>query len=137
MADDDPDALDPDVERKLGAPDRRDLAWVRERVREETERRGTAGSGCGDTLYALCVLLFLLGDAEDARLIHAAKSANMDCGVIIDAGLLSMRRTLAELRAVLDPAGDAELLEALESVFSFPDELENLETYLRDYFELD
>ena len=70
-------------------------------------------------------------------LIYAAKHANMDCGAIIDLGLLSMRRTLAELRAALDPVQDAPLLRDLESLFSYEDELEDLESNLRGYFSLD
>jgi hypothetical protein len=100
-------ALDPDVERRLRAPAPADLDWIRERVRAETAHRRKTLAGCGDTLYALCFLLYLLGDAEDCRLVYAAKHANIDCGCMIDRGLLSMRRTFAELKAVLDPAQDA------------------------------
>ena len=138
MVDDDPNALDPDVERALRAPCPQDLGWIRERVRVETAHRCKTLGGCGDTLYALCFLLYLLGDAEDSRLIYAAKHANMDCGAIIDLGLLSMRRTLAELRAALDPVQDAPLLRDLESLFSHQqEELEDLESNLRGYFGLD
>jgi hypothetical protein len=137
MTEDDVDTFDPEVERKLHAPDARDLAWVRERVRALTALRSEHLDGCGDTLYALCFLLYLLGEAEDARLIYAAKCANMDCGATLDAGLLSMRRTLPELRAALDPARDAALLSALESVFEDPDELAELASNLRRYFGVD
>lgn len=134
MFDHDADALDPEVERKLFAPNPRDLPWVRERIRALIAQRSAALEGCGDTLYALCFLLYLLGDAEDARLIYAAKRANMDCAAMIDAGLLSMRRTLPELRAALNPAQDAALLAELQSVFADPDSLEELEDNLRGYF---
>jgi hypothetical protein len=133
----DPDELDPEVERRLKAADPRDLEWVRERVRTETAQRRATLEGCGDTLHAASFLLYLLGDAEDSRLIHAARRANMDCGATIEPGLLSLRRSLPELEAALDPAKDAQLLEALEAVFSDPDELENLESNLRDYFGID
>jgi hypothetical protein len=113
----DPDTLDPDVERRLHAPAPQDLEWIRERVRAETARRRETLEGCGDTLYALCFLLYLLGDAEDCRLIYAAKHANMDCGAMIDSGLLSMRRTFSELGAALDPVRDAPLRKDLESLF--------------------
>jgi hypothetical protein len=79
----------------------------------------------------------MLGDAGDSRLIHAAKHANMDCGAMIDSGLLSMRRTLSELRAALDPVQDASLLTDVEALFSQPEELERVESNLRGYFELD
>lgn len=132
-----PDDLDPEVERRLRAPDRSDVEWIRERLHRETEDRRTTLEGCGDTLYALCFLLYLLGDAEDCRLIHAAKHANMDCGAMIDSGLLSMRRTLPELRAALDPVRDASILEALESLFSAPEDMEEVERNLRHYFDVD
>lgn len=131
------DALDPDVERMLRTPSAHDLGSIRERIREETAARRAALEGCGDTLYALCFLLYLVGEAEDARLIHEARTANMDCRATIDAALSSMRRTPAELRAVLDPVRDAGLLSELESVSSQPEELEELESDLRSYFELD
>jgi hypothetical protein len=137
MSDDASKELDPDVERRLHTLDPRDLVWARDRVRQETTRRLNGLDGCGDTLYALCFLLYMLGDAEDSRLIHAAKRANMDCGAMIDAGMLSMRRTLAELRAALDPVEDARLLTDLESLFSRPEDLENVESNLRSYFGLD
>jgi hypothetical protein len=133
---DDPDTLDPDLEGRLRARDPRGLAWVRAQVRAETSRRRETLEGCGDRLYALCFLLYLLGEAVDSRLIYAAKRANMDCGAMIDAGLLAMRRTLPELREALDPARDAELLERLESLFSHPEELEDVERNLLGYFGL-
>jgi hypothetical protein len=49
--DDDDGELNPEVERRLQAPDRADLAWVRERTIAVTKARRAAGGGCGDTLY--------------------------------------------------------------------------------------
>src|SRR5688572_17949487 len=92
----DEDDLDPEVARRLRMPDARELPWIRERLRNETRRREETG-GCGDTLYALCFLIYLVGDAEDAALVHAAKYANFDCGCMIDRGLLTMRRALPDL----------------------------------------
>jgi hypothetical protein len=135
VPEDDFDELDPEVERRLRAPARGEVDWVRERVRAETARRREAG-GCGDNLYALCFLLYLVGDARDSRLIFAARRANMDCGAMIDLGLLSMRRPASELKAALDPVADALLLRELDSLFSNPGEVDEAETNLRGYFRL-
>jgi len=130
---DDPGALDPEVERRLRAADPADLAWVRARIEAETARREAAGGGCGDTLYALAFLLYLVGEATDARRIRAAKHANFDCGCTIDRQLLTMRRKLDELRAALDPVHDGKLLAEIAAVIADPDH-DDLEGGLRRYF---
>jgi hypothetical protein len=54
------------------------------RVREE--------GGCGDPLYALCFMLFWLGNEDDYDVILAAKESNQDTGTRIDAYMLTMRK---------------------------------------------
>ncbi len=129
------DEIDPEVERRLRAPDPADLPWIRARIERETAARRAAGGGCGDTLYALAFLLYLVGDATDAPRIHAAKYANFDCGCTIDRGLLTMRCSLDELRAALDPSTHGRLLAEAAAVIASPDH-DDLEGALRHYFAL-
>ena len=102
---------------------------------EATYDRGTVSLICGGG--GVTALTATTSRAYQGAAYDQAKNANMDCGEMIDAGMLSMRRTLGELRAALDPAEDAALLGELESGFDDPDELEELEGNLRAYFQLD
>ena len=57
----------------------------------ETLRAQSEG-GCGDALYALCFMLYWLGNEDDEALIWEAKYSNMDTGSMIDPHMLTMRK---------------------------------------------
>ena len=74
--------------RDFGAVDR---PLIRALAEIETHRAREEG-GCGDALYALCFMLFWLGNEEDYDVIVTAKESNVDTGAMIDAYMLTMRR---------------------------------------------
>jgi hypothetical protein len=92
----------------LRAPDRKDLAQIRALTRQAiTANREDDDIGCGDELYALCFLLYQVGEPEDVALVYEAKYLNMDTGVMIDQDLLTMGRdkdTMLAAVAALPPA---------------------------------
>jgi hypothetical protein len=129
------------IEPLLRAADRNDLAQIRALVRQAiAANRDDDDIGCGDELYALCFLLYLVGDPDDALLVHEAKYLNMDTGVMIDRDLLTMRRdrdTMLRAIAAL-PAGVAPPLLVRDLTAAFDDpKFESpalFEASLRGYF---
>lgn len=131
----DDSALEDLVLGLLKAPDTADLAYVRALTRAEIERRRTGG-GCGDALYGLCFLLYLVGDASDVFLIDDAKHANFDAGVMIDVDFYRMRRTRDEMLAAV--RGHVRAEELVRTAFDAPNypSPRELEAGVRHYFGL-
>ncbi|MCC6644427.1 MAG: hypothetical protein IT374_02510 [Polyangiaceae bacterium] len=98
------------IARWLRAPRTEDLDEIRGLTRATiAARRASPEDGCGDDLYALCFLLYLVGEPEDVVLIDDAKHLNMDTGCMIDRFLLTMRRDRRTmLGAVAAVAADAD-----------------------------
>ena len=74
--------------RDFGQVDRRLIITL---IDIETRRAREEG-GCGDPLYALCFMLFWLGNEEDEGIIFSAKESNQDTGTMIDSYMLTMRK---------------------------------------------
>jgi hypothetical protein len=74
--------------RDFGPVDRRLIIALAE---IETHRAREEG-GCGDPLYALCFMLFWLGNEDDYDVIVTAKESNQDAGTMIDSYMLTMRK---------------------------------------------
>ena len=68
-----------------------DRQLIRTLAEIETHRAREEG-GCGDPLYALCFMLFWLGNVDDYDVIITAKESNMDTGAMIDSYMLTMRK---------------------------------------------
>src|SRR5262249_54058036 len=79
-----------------------DLPLVRALFVAETERACALHDGCGDPLYALCFMLYLLGEKDDVFLIYQAKFSSMDAGCMIDGQMLTMHRDAANMVAFLE-----------------------------------
>lgn len=76
------------IEPLLRAPRREDLPEIRALTRKAIAANvDDPDIGCGDELYALCFLLYLVGDPEDVALVYEAKYLNMDTGSMIDSQL--------------------------------------------------
>jgi hypothetical protein len=90
--------------------------------------------GCGDALYGLCGLLYLIGEPADAALIHEAKSLNHDAGAMIDRDFLTMRSDRATVLAAIPPA----LARAVSAAFDDADRRSpaEIEAGLRRYFDI-
>jgi len=87
---------DADLREKLALALLRDFGPIDRRliialVEIETHRAREEG-GCGDPLYALCFMLFWLGNEEDHNIILTAKESNQDTGTMIDSYMLTMRK---------------------------------------------
>ena len=91
------------VERLLRVSDRRDLDEIRALTRDAIAAiQADEDRGCGDELYALCFLLYLVGDPADVALVYAAKYLNMDTGCMIAGGLLTMGRDRETMMRAID-----------------------------------
>lgn len=131
------------IEQLLRAPNRDDLVEIRALTRQAiAANRRDDDIGCGDELYALCFLLYLVGDPEDVALVYEAKYLNMDTGSVIDAHLLTMRRDRATMLAALaslPPGVQRPHLESdLVDAFDRPifDDSAAFERGLRQYFNV-
>lgn len=112
------DEVDERILAMLAKPEGADLDEVRALLRAETQVRRLEGDGCGDTLYALCFLLYLIGDADDVLHIHDAKHVNFDAGCMIDHDFYQMRRTRDEMLAIA--RGNARLEQRVNGAFDQP-----------------
>jgi len=126
----------------LRASDRNDLAQIRALTRQAiTANREDDDIGCGDELYALCFLLYLVGEPEDVALVYEAKYLNMDTGVTINQDLLTMRRDretmLAAIAGLPKAAARPNMARDLVAAFDRPtfDTPAALEQSLRGYFK--
>lgn len=126
----------------------RDRSLLRELVAQETAARRSTDDGCGDTLYALCFMLYCVGEPEDCLLLHEAKHANFDAGCTIDSHMLTMRRRRAEMLAFLDerlgdavplPASTSTIRSDVEAAFDQPtySTPEAFDNSMRHYFGLE
>ncbi len=128
--------------------DSQDRALLRELVVQETAARRSTDDGCGDTLYALCFMLYCVGEPEDCLLLHEARRANFDTRCMIDSQMLTMRRQRAEMMAFLDkrfgemvpqPTSVSTMLGDIQAAFAHPTFAtpEDFERSMRRYFGLD
>jgi hypothetical protein len=127
------------IEALLRAPDRGDLPQIRTLTHQAiAANREDDDIGCGDELYGLCFLLYLVGDAEDVVLLHEAKRLNMDTGSMIDGDLFTMRRDRETMLRAIEalPSG---IRHAVAAAFDQPsyESPAALEAALRSYFRLD
>ena len=111
------------VERLLRAPQREDLPEIRALTGQAMAASLEDDDiGCGDALYGLCFLLYLVGDPEDVALIYDAKHINMDTGSMIDSALLTMGRDHATMLRIVAALSETrpDLVDDLNAAFSAP-----------------
>ena len=101
------------VLRECGLPpEQRFIAQLRTLLEQETANEERAGNAF---LRALCLLLWLNGDPQDAPRIAAAKFSSFDAGCTVDEDFLvcgSLEQTRAHLTAS-DQRGARKALEAI------------------------
>ena len=118
-----------EVVRMLHEPSRSDLERIRELTRAEiAANRADDEIGCGNALYGLCVLLYLVGDPEDVALVHEAKFLNMDTGCMIDSFLLTMQRDRdTMMKMAVELSNDRpRIVEAIAGAFTEPVEPDSI-----------